>query len=150
VILTFARCTSSTASRARAQASQGSVECNVDCSFNPSSSAEMRISQRDGTVGTPLIFWARVRYTRSAPSSDMKSWAARPVSSSGDGKPSSCRIGRLSHAPVSAASGHVPSLSEPRIMTSGCCRRASNGPQIATRGCTGVRSRTFSRANRLL
>ena len=53
--------------------------------------------------------------------------AASPMRSSGAGRPSVCRIGRLSHGPGSAACGQVPSLSEPRMTTSGCCRRASNG-----------------------
>ena len=115
----------------------------------PSSSAFSRISQRDGTVGTPSIFSARVSRRGCAPRSDVKSCAAWPISSSGEGRPSALRIGRLSQAPGSAASGHVPSLSEPRIMTSVCCRRASNGPQMERRGCTATRGRTFSPAMRL-
>ena len=41
--------------------------------------------------------------------------AASPMRSSGAGRPSACRIGRLSQGPGSAACGQVPSLSEPRI-----------------------------------
>ena len=50
-------------------------------------------------------------------------WAASPMRSSGAGRPSSACIGRLSQGPGSAARGQVPSLSEPRMTMSGCCRR---------------------------
>ncbi len=115
----------------------------------PASSALSRKSQREGTVGTPSIFSARVRITSGDASSVAKSWADWPILSSGDGSPSVFRMGRLSQGPGSADSGHVPSFKEPRMTTSVCCRRASNGPQMKTRGWTGTRGRTVSPAIRL-
>ncbi len=97
-------------SRRRAKASQGVSGTSASAAPMPSSSALSRKSQRDGTVGTPSIFSARVRITSGDASSVAKSWADWPIFSSGEGSPSALRMGRLSHGPGSADSGHVPSF----------------------------------------
>ena len=63
---------------------------------------------------------------------------------SGCGRPSAARIGRLSHGPVSTAGGQVPSFSPPSTSRSARCRRASSGPQMASRGWRPKVGRTIS------
>ena len=63
---------------------------------------------------------------------------------SGCGRPSVARIGRLSQGPVSTAGGQVPSFSPPSTSRSARCRRASSGPQMASRGWRPKLGRTIS------
>ena len=63
---------------------------------------------------------------------------------SGCGRPSAARIGRLSQGPVSTAGGQVPSFSPPSTRRSARCRRASSGPQMASRGWRPKLGRTIS------
>src|SRR6202012_6039491 len=50
----------------------------------------------------------RVSVTRGAPIACWKSWAERPMRRSGDGRPKSARIGRLSQGSIAGSGGHTP------------------------------------------
>ena len=66
----------------------------------------------------------------------MKSCAAWPTASSGEGSPIVVRIGRDSQGPGSTNGGQTPSTRPPSTMTSADCSLASNRPQMNTRGCS--------------
>ncbi len=108
----------------------------------PCSTVSRRSSQRDGTVGVPSVFSARVSTTSRAAASWQKSCAARPIRRSGSGRPNASCIGRLIQGSGAGSPGHTPSLSPPSTIRSACWRRASSGPQMLRRGCRPKRGRT--------
>ena len=90
--------------------------------------ASSRCRKREATAGAPPTFAEWVRMTSSWPSSCAKSCAERPMRRSGRSRPSSCRIGRLSHGSIRGAGGHTPSTSPPRMTRSDSVKRASSWP----------------------
>ena len=104
-----------------------------------------RCSQRDGTVGTPSTFTRAGEIDRRARRGSARNRArqARCAAQAWE-SPSFARIGRLSQGPASCGRGQTPSFRQPRMTTSGCCRRASSGPQMKRRGWADARGRTTS------
>ena len=96
--------------------------------------AANRWTKRDRTAGAPACLAARERMTSGAPSPCAKSCADRPTRSSGKLRPSSSRIGRLSHGSLRVSGGQVPSFNPPSTSRSTLCRRASSRPKIRIRG----------------
>src|SRR5215217_7907751 len=92
-----------------------------------------RWRKRDGTMGEPLRFAARVITTSLAPRSWTKSCAVWPIRCSGDASPSRARIGRFRKASVSTRAGQTPSSSPPTTIRSKESRRASSRPRISMR-----------------
>jgi len=85
-------------------------------------------STYDATAGAPPAFAEWLKITSSAPSNCEKSCADRPMRRSGRSRPSSCRIGRLSHGSMRGAGGQTPSINPPTTTRSACISRDSSGP----------------------
>ena len=79
---------------------------------------------------------------RGAPSACAKSCADRPMRRSGRSRPSSCRIGRLSHGSLRVSGGQVPSTSPPSTTRSAVAGALRAGPRCArARRPSGRRTR---------
>ena len=92
-----------------------------------------RCRKREGTMGLPPRFCARVITTSAQPSAWTKSCAVWPMRRSGGARPMRRASGRLRKASVSVLGGHVPSSSPPSTTRSTTRRRASRRPRIFRR-----------------